>query len=95
MIRVENRNKKLLSIGRYKVIRTICTSNQKDIYHVKDTHSPYKHFIIRVLKLDQCPKQIDTEIEILHILNQYDDLLKFYDVQLFGNKIVSVRSFLS
>jgi tRNA A-37 threonylcarbamoyl transferase component Bud32 len=88
MIRVENKKKQLLSIGRYKVIRTICTSNQKDIYHVKDTKPPYKNFVIRVLKLDQCPKQIDTEIEILHILNQYDDLLKFYDVQLFGNKIV-------
>jgi serine/threonine protein kinase len=88
MLRIQNSKHKTLAIGHYKIIDILYNDKRKDIYHVKDMRKPYCEFTLRILKLDQSPSQIDKEIEILNILNQYDEMLHFYDVQILSDKLL-------
>lgn len=90
MIVMKNSKKKLVSIGQYKILNTLQSNEDKDIFHVKDLKSPFREFTLRILKSHQNPRQIDNEIEILEILNPYKETLNFLHMEMFADKLLFV-----
>jgi len=90
MIRIENKEKKIISIDHYKILEVLQTDENKDIFHVSDIKNTGEEYTLKILKLNQNPKQIDTEIEILNILNSYENTINFRKMELYRDKIVLV-----
>ena len=88
MLRVKNSKDKILAIGQYKILNVLYKDKNKDIYHVVDMKKPHLVLTLRILKLNQSPSQIDKEIEILNILNQYHEMLHFYNIQILSDKLI-------
>jgi len=88
MIIIKNSKNKIVSIGQYKILDVLQTSDDKDIYHVQDLKKPFKEFTFKILKAHQNAKQINNEIEVLGILNQYKETLNFHNVQILSNKLI-------
>ncbi|MEA2017504.1 MAG: protein kinase [Campylobacterota bacterium] len=88
MLVIKNSKKEIVSIGQYKILDILQTNDDKDIYHVQDLKKPFKEFTLRILKAHQNAKLINSEIEVLNILNKYEEILNFYNVQIVADKLV-------
>lgn len=94
MLRIEDSKKKVISIGHYKVLDTIQTSSEKDLFHVKDLKTPYNEYLLRILKSNQNPKQIDNEIEVLERLNPYKESVNFHQLEIFSDKLLFIFDYI-
>jgi len=90
MIIMKNSKKKIISIGNYKVLDVLQSNDEKDIFHVQDLKNHSKEYTLRILKSNQNPKQIDTEIEILNRLNPYSETLNFQKLEIFSDKLLFI-----
>lgn len=88
MLVIKNSKNKIVSIGQYKILDILQTNDDKDIYHVKDLKKPFKEYTLRILKAHQNAKLINSEIEVLNILNKYEETLNFHNVQIISDKLV-------
>ncbi len=88
MLVIKNSKNKIVSIGQYKILDVLQTNDDKDIYHVQDLKKPFKEFTLRILKAHQNAKQINSELEVLNILNPYSETLNFHNVQISSNKLL-------
>jgi serine/threonine protein kinase len=90
MIRIQDSRKKVISIGHYKIIEVLQSDETKDLFHVQDLKTPSKEYMLRILKSNQNPKQIDNEIEVLNTLNPYTETLNFRKVEIFSDKLLFI-----
>lgn len=90
MIRIQDSKKKVISIGHYKILEVLQSDENKDLFHVQDLKTPSKEYLLRILKSNQNPKQIDNEIEVLNILNPYKETLNFLKVEIFSDKLLFI-----
>ena len=88
MLIIKNSKNEIVSIGQYKILDILQSSDDKDIYHVKDLKDLSKEFTFRVLKANQNTKQINAELEVLNILKQYNETLYFHNIQILSNKLI-------
>ena len=95
MIRIQDSKKKIISIGQYRVVNVLVSNNDKDIFEVQDLKDHSKLYTLRILKSNQNPKQIDTEIEILNILNPYKETLNFHKLEIFSDKLLFIFDYLN
>jgi len=90
MLVIKNTKNKTVSIGQYKTLDILKETSDKDIYHVQDLKKPFKEFTLRIVKSHQNAKQINSELEVLSILNQYKETLNFHNVQILSDKLLFV-----
>ncbi|MGB5867472.1 MAG: hypothetical protein WBG69_06350 [Arcobacteraceae bacterium] len=95
MIKIQDSNKKIISIGHYKVVNILLSNADKDIFEVQDLKDHSKLYTLRILKSNQNPKQIDNEIEILNLLNPYKETLYFYKLEIFSDKLLFIFDYIS
>ena len=95
MLRIVDSKKKLLFIGHYKVLKVLYSDTAKDIYCVRESRKPFRYLTLKILKPKQSPVKINQEIEILHILNHYNGLAKFYDIEIVQDKLLFMFDYIN
>ena len=90
MIRIQDSKKQVISIGHYKILEILHSDETKDLFHVQDLKTSCKEYMLRILKSNQNPKQIDNEIAVLNLLNPYKETINFLKLEIFSDKLLFV-----
>lgn len=95
MTKIQTNSQKTILIGEYRVLDVFLSNDEKDIFHVLDLSNKNTEYTLRILKSNQNPKQIDNELEILTLLNSYEETQTFRKLEIFSDKLLFVFEYIN